>query len=100
MVCIATPVLGGVNRRCAADFIDTPRALAHGIVSTVVPGASPLEEAERFCRMLLSSARPAILGLKEYLRVARRMDEHGATDYARSLHSMVNTAAAMQRPAH
>ena len=57
----------------------------------------PLEEAERFCRVLLSRPRPAILGLKEYLRVAHRMDEHGATDYARSLHSMVNTAAEMKR---
>jgi enoyl-CoA hydratase len=97
MVCIATPVLGAL---AVARLIDAPRALIHGIVSTVVPGASPLEEAERFCRVLLSRPRPAILGLKEYLRVPRGMDEHGATDYARSLHSMVNTAAAMQRPAH
>ena len=41
--------------------------------------------------------RPAILGLKEYLHAAPRMDELGAIDYARALHSMVNTAAAMKR---
>jgi hypothetical protein len=28
------------------------------------------------------------------------MDDQAATDYARSLHSMVNTAAAMKRAAH
>jgi enoyl-CoA hydratase len=49
---------------------------------------------------LLSRPRPAILGLKEYLRVAPRMDEQAAIDYARSLHSMVNTAAAMKRKPH
>ena len=55
------------------------------------------EEAERFCQTLLSRPRPAILGLKEYLRSAPRMDEQGALDYARSLHSMVNTTAAMKK---
>ena len=84
----------------SAHFIDARRALTYGIVSTVVPAGSLLEEAERFCQILLSRPRPAILGLKEYLRVAPRMDERGATDYARSLHSMVNTAAAMKRPPH
>ena len=84
----------------SADFIDARRALSYGIVSTVVPAASLMAEAERFCRVLLGRPRPAILGLKEYLRVAPKMDERGATDYARSLHSMVNTSAAMKRPAH
>lgn len=84
----------------SADFIDAQRALTYGIVSDVVPAASLLAAAERFCRVLLSRPRAAILGLKEYLRVAPRMDQRGATDYARSLHSMVNTAAAMKRTPH
>ena len=58
------------------------------------------EEAERFCGVLLGRPRPAVLGLNEYLRSAPRMDDRGAVDYARSLHSMVNTAAAMKRAAH
>ncbi|MCX8133158.1 MAG: enoyl-CoA hydratase/isomerase family protein [Roseococcus sp.] len=83
-----------------AEFIGAQRALDYGIVSQVVPAARLMEETERFCATVLSRPRPAILGLKEYLRVAPRMDDQGATDYARSLHSMVNTAAAMKRPAH
>ncbi len=83
-----------------AEFIGAQRALEYGIVSQVVPAARLMEETERFCATLLGRPRPAILGLKEYLRVAPRMDDQGATDYARSLHSMVNTAAAMKRPAH
>jgi enoyl-CoA hydratase len=81
----------------SADFIDAERALSYGLVSQVVPAGALEAEVDRFCRILLSRPRPAILGLKEYLRVAPRMDEQGAIDYARSLHSMVNTAAAMKR---
>jgi enoyl-CoA hydratase len=66
-------------------------------VSHVVPQAKLAGEVNRFCDLLLSRPRPAILGLKEYLRVAPRMDEQGAIDYARTLHSMVNTAAEMKR---
>ena len=81
----------------SADFIDARQALSYGLVSTVVPASQLNEEVERFCQLLLSRPRPAILGLKEYMHVAPRMDEQGAIDYARSLHSMVNTSAAMKR---
>jgi enoyl-CoA hydratase/carnithine racemase len=84
----------------SAEFIDAQRALTYGLVSQVVPAPSLQDEAERFCKVLLGRPRPAILGLKEYLRVAPRMDDQAATDYARSLHSVVNTAAAMKRAAH
>ena len=83
-----------------ADFIAAERAMAYGIVSTVVPAAKLEAEVARFCDLLLSRPRPAILGLKEYLRVAPRMDEQAAIDYARALHSMVNTAAAMKKSPH
>lgn len=81
----------------STDFIDAERALSYGLVSTVVPADKLEAELERFCQLLLSRPRPAILGLKEYLHVAPRMDEQGAIDYARSLHSMVNTSAAMKK---
>jgi len=81
----------------STQFIDAQRALLYGMVSHVVPAAKLNEETEAFCKVLLSRPRPAILGLKEYLHVAPRMDELGAIDYARSIHSMVNTAAEMKR---
>ena len=81
----------------SAEFIGAQRALEYGLVSHVVPAAALDDEVERFCQLLLSRPRPAILGLKEYLRVAPRMDEQGAIDYARSLHSIVNTSAAMKK---
>lgn len=81
----------------STDFIDAQRAMSYGLVSTVVPEQSLQAEVDRFMELLLSRPRPAILGLKEYLRVAPRMDDQGAIDYARSLHSMVNTATAMKK---
>ena len=84
----------------STDFIDAGSALAYGLVSQVVPAAQLDAEVDRFLGQLLSRPRPAILGLKEYLRVAPRMDEQGAIDYARSLHSMVNTSSAMKKKSH
>jgi enoyl-CoA hydratase len=84
----------------SADFIDAKQAQAYGIVSNVVEASRLQSEVNRFTDLLLSRPRPAILGLKEYLRVAPRMDEQGAIDYARSMHSMVNTAAEMKKKTH
>jgi enoyl-CoA hydratase len=79
------------------DFINAERAMAYGLVSTVVPAAKLEEEVEQFCMRLTGAPRPAIRGLKEYLRVAPTMNAQAATDYARSLHAMVNTASAMKK---
>ena len=84
----------------SCDFISAQQAQSYGIVSNVVAADQLQAEVDRFTGLLLSRPRPAILGLKEYLRVAPRMDEQGAIDYARSIHSMVNTAAEMKKKAH
>ena len=80
----------------SAEFIDAHEAMIYGIVSRVVDAKKLEDEVLKFCDTLLSRPRPGILGLKEYLRSAPRMDSQGALDYARSIHSMVNTAAAMK----
>ena len=54
----------------STEFIDAARARECGLVSQVVPAAQLDAEIERFCQVLLGRPRPAILGLKEYLRVA------------------------------
>ena len=81
----------------STDFISAERALTYGFISHVVPAADLHAAVDRFVEQLLSRPRPAILGLKEFLHVAPRMDELGAIDYARSLHSIVNTSAAMKK---
>jgi enoyl-CoA hydratase len=102
---VMSAVADRVNRNAllwlsySSDFIDAERAMGYGIVSTVVPADRLEAEVQRFCDTLLSRPRPGILGLKEFLRVAPRMDEQATSDYARALHSMVNTASAMKRKA-
>lgn len=80
----------------STDFINAERAMMYGLVSTVV--SEPLLDAQvdAFCEKMINTPRPAILGLKEYLRVAPTMDSQGAIDYARSLHSMVNASSEMR----
>ena len=68
----------------------------YGIVSRAVDADKLEDEVASFCETLLRRPRPGILGLKEYLRSAPRMDAQGALDYARSIHSMIKTAAAMK----
>lgn len=80
----------------SAEFIDAQQAMIYGIVSRAVDADKLEDEVTKFCETLLSRPRPGILGLKEYLRAAPNMDPQGALAYARSLHSMVNTAAAMK----
>jgi enoyl-CoA hydratase len=81
----------------STDFISAERAMVYGLISTVVPAKELELEVERFCNALLNAPRPALRGLKEYLRVAPTMNDQGAHDYARSLHAMVNTSSAMKR---
>ena len=80
----------------STDFISAERAMMYGFVSTVVPAAKLEAEVAAFCDNMANTPRPSIRGLKEYLRVAPNMDAQGAVDYARSIHTMVNTAAEMQ----
>jgi enoyl-CoA hydratase len=79
------------------EFISAERAMMYGLVSTVVPAAKLEEEVAAFCNKLANTPRPAVRGLKEYLRVAPSMDVQGAVDYARSIHAMVNTSSEMKK---
>ena len=84
----------------SAEFIDAHEANRLGFTSKVCPASELSQHVESFITTLLSRPRPAILGLKEYTHHAARMDEAGAIDYARSLHSIVNTSAAMKKKAN
>jgi enoyl-CoA hydratase len=84
----------------SAEFINAHEAHQLGFTSKVYPANELKQRVEDFIQVLLSRPRPAILGLKEYTHHAARMDEAGAIDYARSIHSMVNTSAAMKKKAH
>ncbi|HEX5281213.1 MAG TPA: enoyl-CoA hydratase/isomerase family protein [Micropepsaceae bacterium] len=77
--------------------VTAERAEHLGIVSEVAPGRGGLELAvERICAQILKAPQAAVLAIKEFARVAPCMDIHGAIDYARSLHAVINSSSEMR----
>ena len=77
--------------------IGPERALSFGIVSEVVPAAKLDDAVETLCAAILKAPRPAILGVKEYVKTAPDMAVFGAVEFARNLHATVNSSAEMRR---
>lgn len=77
--------------------IGAERALAFGIVSDVVAAAQLDHAVETLCAAILKAPRPAIYGVKEYVRTAPDMAVFGAVEFARSLHATVNSSGEMRR---
>jgi enoyl-CoA hydratase len=68
--------------------ISPERALSFGIVSDVV---------DTLCAAILKAPRPAIVGVKEYVKTAPDMAVFGAVEFARNLHATVNSSHEMRR---
>ena len=77
--------------------ITPERALSFGIVSDVVPAAKLDEAVATLCAAILKAPRPAILGVKEYVKTAPDMAVFGAVEFARNLHATVNSSHEMRR---
>jgi enoyl-CoA hydratase len=72
------------------------RAEQIGFVSEVAPAGGLDAAVERICTQILKAPQPAVLAIKEFARVAPSMDIHGAVDYARSLHAVINSSSEMR----
>jgi enoyl-CoA hydratase len=77
--------------------VSAERALSFGIVSDVVPAGELDRAVEKLCAAILKAPRPAILGVKEYVRTAPDMAVFGAVEFARNLHATVNSSAEMRK---
>ncbi len=77
--------------------ITPERALSFGIVSDVVPAAKLEAAVDTLCAAILKAPRPAILGVKEYVKTAPDMAVFGAVEFARNLHATVNSSHEMRR---
>jgi enoyl-CoA hydratase len=78
-------------------IVSAERALSYGIVSDVVPAAKLDEAVDTFVASVLKAPPIAVRGVKEFTRVAYDMPIAGAVDYARNLHSLLNTSSEMRR---
>ena len=77
--------------------IGPERALSFGIVSDVIPTAKLEAAVETVCAAILKAPRPAIYGVKEYVKTAPDMAVFGAVEFARNLHATVNSSGEMRR---
>ena len=80
--------------------IGAERAVHFGIVSDVFPAAKLDQAADEFVAAVVKAPPVAVRGVKEFTRVAYDMPIAGAVDYARNLHSLLNTASEMRRKNH
>ena len=77
--------------------IGPERALSFGIVSDVFPAAKLDQAVETLCAAILKAPRPAIYGVKEYVKTAPDMAVSGAVEFARNLHATINSSGEMRR---
>jgi enoyl-CoA hydratase len=80
--------------------ISAERAVHFGIASDVFPAAKLDQAADDFVAAILKAPPVGVRGVKEFTRVAYDMPTAGAIDYARNLHSLINTAGEMRRKNH
>ncbi len=80
----------------STDEIGADRARTFGLVSKIVP-ADKLDPAVRdLVAALKKSPMPAVMAVKEYARSALNMDTQAANDFAKNLHSTINSSSAMR----
>jgi enoyl-CoA hydratase len=79
------------------NVISAERALSYGIVSDVFAAAKLDAAVDAFVAAVLKAPKIAVGGVKEFTRVAYDMPVAGAVDYARNLHSLLNTSSEMRR---
>lgn len=80
----------------SADVLSAAEALSIGLISKVVAQSALTQTVEDLCTRMLAVPQPALFGIKEYARAARTMDVQGANDFARNLHSVLNTSSEMR----
>ena len=80
--------------------VSAQRAREAGIVSEVFPAAELDAAVEALCKQIMQAPRPARVGCKDYARAALDMDVTGAVEFARSIHSVINSSSEMVPKAH
>ena len=81
----------------STNLVSAERALSYGIVSDVFPAAKLNDAVDAFVAAVVKAPPIAAAGVKEFTKVAYDMPVAGAVDYARNLHSLLNTSSEMRR---
>jgi enoyl-CoA hydratase len=80
--------------------VGAARAREAGIVSEAFPAGELDAAVEALCAQIMRAPRPARVGCKDYARAALDMDVTGAVEFARSIHSVINSSSEMVPKTH
>lgn len=78
-----------------SKVISAHEAQRIGAVSDVVPLADLEKTTDALIQRLMKAPRPAVLAVKEYAHGAMTIDTAKAIDFARNIHSLVNSSSEM-----
>lgn len=80
----------------STEEIDAATALAYGLVSRVVPDDRLEDQLSLVCTALDKAPLAAVTSVKEFATNAMTMSVEQASDFARNMHSAVNTSKGMK----
>ena len=86
---------GALYLTYSTEEIDAYTALAYGLISRVVDDDKLDIQLDMVCAALDKAPVPAVLSVKEYASNALTMSIEQASDFARNMHSAVNTSKGM-----
>lgn len=86
---------GALYLTYSTEEIDAQTALAYGLVSRVVPDDRLDAQLDMVCAALDKAPLAAVKSVKEYATNALTMSVEQASDFARNMHSAVNTSSGM-----
>ena len=86
---------GALYLTYSTEEIDAYTALAYGLISRVVDDDRLDMQLDMVCAALDKAPMPAVLSVKEYANNALTMSVEQASDFARNMHSAVNTSKGM-----
>ncbi len=86
---------GALYLTYSTEEIDAYTALAYGLISRVVEDDKLDMQLGMVCAALDKAPMPAVLSVKEYASNALTMSIEQASDFARNMHSAVNTSKGM-----
>lgn len=78
-----------------SKVISAHEAQRIGAVSDVVPRADLEKTTQALIERLMKAPRPAVLAVKEYAHGAMTIDTAKAIDFARNIHSLINSSSEM-----
>jgi enoyl-CoA hydratase len=91
------PLKALMHRVYTAETFGAEQALSIGAISAIEPPEQLDDALATVLKRMLAAPTPALLAVKEFARNAQAIDINKAVEYARALHSVINSSSEMRR---